>query len=351
VDLTSGRTELMMGTPYYISPEQIRSTRDVDHRTDIWSLGVVMFEVLSGGIMPFREEREVTSLIAEVLEQPHRSLLDVAPNVPEGLAAIVDRCLMKNREDRYQTAADVALDLLPFAPLRSRASVERAVAAMQRAGLMASADYPRPSQPPASDRPVSGLRRGPRYSDPPPIVLEETVPSAKVEESALDADEDEEADGIDEKDRALRSSRARWLIPMMLAAGAALGVVSFLASSEAPRTPRDLRDGAPASVPPNPTPGAFAGTREPEKLAREAPAPTAMPAGTAAPPVRAGTSAPLTRPPVTRPPPTQHRAPANVPTWPLARPKAFSPSPAKPAASQEPPEPTPEPKLDVRRER
>jgi len=137
VDLGAMRTEVMMGTPHYISPEQIRSSRDVDHRTDLWSLGAVMFEVLSGGVLPFREEREVTTLVAEVLERPHRSLLDVAPNVPERLAAIVDRCLEKDRELRYQTAAEIALDLLPLAPVRARASAERAVSSMQAAGLMA----------------------------------------------------------------------------------------------------------------------------------------------------------------------------------------------------------------------
>ncbi|MEP7052540.1 MAG: serine/threonine-protein kinase [Pseudomonadota bacterium] len=137
IDLSSMRTEVMMGTPHYISPEQIRSSRDVDHRTDLWSLGAVMFEVLSGGILPFREEREVTTLVAEVLERPHRSLLDIAPNVPERLATIVDRCLEKDRELRYQTAAEIALDLLPLAPVRARASAERAVSTMQAAGLMA----------------------------------------------------------------------------------------------------------------------------------------------------------------------------------------------------------------------
>ena len=180
IDLASMRTEVMMGTPHYISPEQIRSSRDVDHRTDLWSLGAVMFEVLSGGILPFREEREVTTLVAEVLERPHRSLLDVAPNVPERLAAIVDRCLEKDRELRYQTAAEIALDLLPLAPVRARASAERAVSTMQAAGMMAmngdmeslrpmpvepagrlSSNPPRYSTPPseeAAQGPSSGLR-------------------------------------------------------------------------------------------------------------------------------------------------------------------------------------------------
>lgn len=176
IDLASMATEAMMGTPHYISPEQIRATRDVDHRTDIWSLGAVMFEVLSKGVLPFREEREFTALIAEVLEQPHRSLLDVAPNVPEGLSEIVDRCLTKDRDQRYQNAAEVAVALLPLAPARARASAERAVAAMQGAGLMAinaDLDFARTSQPPVVITPS----RSP--SQPPLPNLRTTVPSLR----------------------------------------------------------------------------------------------------------------------------------------------------------------------------
>lgn len=177
VDLASMRTEAMMGTPHYISPEQIRSTRDVDHRTDIWSLGAVMFEVLSGGILPFREEREVTALVAEVLEQPHRSLLDVAPNVPERLAAIVNRCLVKDRTLRYQTVAEVALDLLPLAPARARASAERAVSVMQAAGFIAlngDMESLRPSHPPIADASV------PSYSPRSGSSRDDTLPGAPV---------------------------------------------------------------------------------------------------------------------------------------------------------------------------
>jgi len=186
VDLGAMRTEAMMGTPHYISPEQIRSTRDVDHRTDLWSLGAVMFEVLSGGVLPFREEREITTLVAEILERPHRSLRDVAPNVPERLVAIVDRCLEKDRELRYQSAAEVALDLLPLAPSRARASVERAVSVMQTAGLMplnGDMESLRPILAPHSDR----LSSPPRVASftPPPLAdaqapHSETRPSASA---------------------------------------------------------------------------------------------------------------------------------------------------------------------------
>jgi len=200
IDVAGMRTESMMGTPYYISPEQIRSTHEVDHRTDLWSLGAVMFEVLAGGILPFREEHEVTALVAEVLERPHRSLLDVAPNIPERLAAIIDRCLVKDREFRYQTAAEVALDLLPLAPARARASVERAVSVMQAAGLMAingdmeslrhvptlQSDRPDSSGSRSSTSPVEELAQAPlsgsrtsevvRASATPPAVLTPALP-------------------------------------------------------------------------------------------------------------------------------------------------------------------------------
>ena len=185
IDIGSLRTEAMMGTPHYISPEQIRSTHDVDHRSDIWSLGAVMFEVLTGGVLPFREEREVTALVAEVLEQPHRSLLDVAPNIPEALAAIVNRCLVKDRNQRYQTTAEVALDLLPLAPARARASAERAVSVMQAAGLMAlngDLESLRSTLPPSAPSRVSS-------TDSPSLVLPEPAsgrrPSASMRASAV----------------------------------------------------------------------------------------------------------------------------------------------------------------------
>ncbi|HET9930722.1 MAG TPA: serine/threonine-protein kinase [Polyangiaceae bacterium] len=227
VDLSAKRTEAMLGTPNYISPEQIRATRDVDLRTDLWSLGVVMFEVLSGGVLPFREEREMTALIAEILEMPHRSLLDVAPNVPEGLVAIVDRCLEKDRDKRYQTAAEIALDLLPFAPVRARASVERAVSAMQAAGLLPvnlDLSSMRSSQPPIERLSVSGMQNR----------LRSTLPES------LDAVEISEAN--------FRPSK-RWVAPLALTlvvAGLTYGATTLL--REQASEPVKVSSGEPVKV-------------------------------------------------------------------------------------------------------
>ncbi len=168
VELAGARTEVMMGTPHYISPEQIRSTHDVDHRADLWSLGVVMFELLSGGAMPFREEHEVTALVAEILEKPHRRFAEVGVDVPSEMEAIIDRCLTKNRDERFQTAAEIAIELLPFAPTRATASVERAVAAMRAAGLGAAfqADTsPAPAPPRIPSFAAPAAAAVPRFSD------------------------------------------------------------------------------------------------------------------------------------------------------------------------------------------
>ncbi|MGC4089401.1 MAG: serine/threonine-protein kinase [Polyangiaceae bacterium] len=333
VDLAAMRTEVMMGTPHYISPEQIRSTRDVDHRTDLWSLGVVMFEVLSGGVLPFREEREVTALIAEVLEKPHRSLLDVAPNVPEGLAAIVDRCLVKDREARYQTAAEIALELLPFAPVRARASAERAVQAMQSAGLMAlNADLTslRPSQPPA-ERANSPTPVAPR---PKPSAAPQPVEASQI---------------VDEADF---RPRRRYSLPLL----AGLTGVALLALGATTLVKKESEVAAPAAAAPVQSLSVYASLPAPPAAQPVAPAPAAPVAAAPAvaekeasvPSSEVTTAIAATKPAVVR----SVSAPRPV----APRPVAVAPPPApppKPVVSVKAPEAqsaTPS-RLDLRRER
>ncbi|HEY3253944.1 MAG TPA: protein kinase [Polyangiaceae bacterium] len=326
VDLAAMRTEAMMGTPHYISPEQIRSTRDVDHRTDLWSLGAVMFEVLSGGILPFREEREVTALVAEVLERPHRSLLDIAPNVPERLAAIVDRCLEKNRDFRYQTAAEVALDLLPLAPARARASVERAVSVMQAAGLMplnGDLESLRPMPAPHSDRvsrpsPLIDVQAasGMRLSEPGPgsVLPAASVQPVVVTRSALlTAPQPLPVDGQ------RRSRTLRVGVALLLLAGGLLAGIFFLGTGTEPANLGPKPQAAAA------IPGALP---EPALVSPAATEPSVSPRASAS----AANPASSARP---------------VP------PKTFAaPRPAAPKASSvEPPPSPPQNKLELRRER
>jgi eukaryotic-like serine/threonine-protein kinase len=109
-------TANVLGSPAYMSPEQIRSARTVDARSDIWSLGVVLFE-LTQGYPPFMTE---TSAIGDVCV---KVMMDPPPpqkGVPAGFAAVVDRCLEKDPAARFQTVADLAKALRPYA--RTRAS-------------------------------------------------------------------------------------------------------------------------------------------------------------------------------------------------------------------------------------
>ncbi|MFN0251283.1 MAG: protein kinase domain-containing protein [Kofleriaceae bacterium] len=120
-DLTS--TQSVLGTPAYMAPEQMRSSKTSDARSDIWSIGVVMFELLEGG-RPFRSE-VYSELCLKVGMDPPLPITN--PNVPEALTAVVMHCLEKSVERRYQSIAELAFDLMPFAsdPVFARAYAEQ----------------------------------------------------------------------------------------------------------------------------------------------------------------------------------------------------------------------------------
>ena len=99
---------LIMGTVTYMSPEQARS-KSIDSRTDIFSFGIVLYEMLTGR-PPFRGE-SMTDVIAEIIQKEPSSASTLNPQVPESLDRIVAKCLEKDRNDRYQTAADLLTDL------------------------------------------------------------------------------------------------------------------------------------------------------------------------------------------------------------------------------------------------
>jgi len=122
-DMSMTKTSAVMGSPLYMSPEQMASSRDVDARTDIWALGVILFEILTGRI-PF-EADSMPQLCAMILQSPAPPLRRFRPDAPEGLEQVIFRCLEKNRAQRYATIADLAAALLPFASRRARDSIER----------------------------------------------------------------------------------------------------------------------------------------------------------------------------------------------------------------------------------
>jgi serine/threonine-protein kinase len=95
-----------LGTPAYMSPEQIQDPRAVDARSDVWSLGVMLFELLAG-VTPYYDE-DARALVAKILAEDPPSLGQVTTDVPAQLVQIVDRCLSKLPDGRYAHAWDLA---------------------------------------------------------------------------------------------------------------------------------------------------------------------------------------------------------------------------------------------------
>jgi len=110
--LTDGNT--LIGTPSYISPEQLQNSKVVDSRSDIWALGVILYEMLAGH-PPFRDAW-VPRMLVKIAKEPHVPISEIRPGLPEEISHIIERCLSKNPSERYGSAADLGLALSDMAP-------------------------------------------------------------------------------------------------------------------------------------------------------------------------------------------------------------------------------------------
>ena len=105
------KTDTVLGTVNYMSPEQAKG-ETVDHRSDIWSMGVVLYEMLAGR-SPFRATNEA-ALIHKIIYESVPDLQDLSPDIPSKLKAIVTRAMSRDLEKRYQSVADFMKDLQDF---------------------------------------------------------------------------------------------------------------------------------------------------------------------------------------------------------------------------------------------
>ncbi len=109
-------TRQVIGSPAYMSPEQVRNSRDIDHRVDIWALGMTLYEFLAG--RPAFNADTFPAVCAAIVADAPPPLREVVPNVPDDLDRIVLRCLEKDPARRFASVNDLASALQPFGTAR-----------------------------------------------------------------------------------------------------------------------------------------------------------------------------------------------------------------------------------------
>jgi len=116
-------TDGAIGSPMYMSPEHLRSTATVDQRTDVWALGIILHELLTG-----RHPFEATSpggMCVMIAADPPAALRKHRPDAPQALEDVLLKCLEKDRQKRHQNVGELASALAPFAHSRSAVDIER----------------------------------------------------------------------------------------------------------------------------------------------------------------------------------------------------------------------------------
>jgi serine/threonine-protein kinase len=105
-------TGMLVGTPVYMAPEQIEGHKDLDGRVDVYSLGVVMFEMLVG-VSPFASAKDFPGLLRLLLGEP-RNVRELRPDVPEGLASVVAQAMAPDRARRLANMETLRLGIAPY---------------------------------------------------------------------------------------------------------------------------------------------------------------------------------------------------------------------------------------------
>ena len=146
-------TGIMLGSPFYMSPEAMRAARDVDGRADVWALGVILYELLTGKT-PFRAET-IEQVMAKILFEPPVPIETHRPGLPASLVAVILQALEKDRDRRFGSVAAFGAALAPHASPRSARYVAR-IAGAQGVELAPSraTDLLPPEPAPAGAAPV-----------------------------------------------------------------------------------------------------------------------------------------------------------------------------------------------------
>lgn len=208
-DVALTRTASMIGSPLYMSPEQMRSARDVDARTDIWSLGAILYELLTAH-PPYNAD-SIPALCIAVLHDDPVPLHTYVPSAPDGLQAVLSKCLARELSQRFASVAELAAALVPFCP-QGRAHAERAERLLPSSAVPASATRPGAASTILGQEP---LRQG-------------RTPPASLGAGALPTTQEGTQGSWGKTDRSAMSSRRA---PLLLAGLLAIGIVVLVSWS------------------------------------------------------------------------------------------------------------------------
>jgi serine/threonine-protein kinase len=303
------QTATVLGSPLYMSPEQMKSARDVDGRADLWSLGAILYQLLTNRV-PFVAEAFTELILMVNMEEPPPPSTFRA-DIPRGLEEAVLRCLEKRPERRFQNAAELALAIAPYGAARSTASAERAVRTLEKSGITLTQRSPAPAHSLSAPTPMptsltAHAAVGGASTPPPPIAAEPTM-------GAITA--------LSSSGPSAAASRARSkLVPIGVGVAVLLGLVAVVLALR-PRADDPTRVALAESAP---APPPSAAPALPGAASAAAPALSVVPAEAkveAPPTPSASASAPPVRVPVVNrppppppppPPPTGKRNPLDI---------------------------------------